>query len=327
MERVSKIYNRLKGAKEKHFQSLETYDTVAKQSSLNEEFLVLLVGSCLITTFGLFQNSVTVIIGAMLIAPLMMPILGFSLAALWGDQKLLLTSVITLITGSIIVLVITSCLVKIIPGVEFNEQIQARINPNLYDIFVAVASGFAGAYAFANPKISTSISGVAIAVALMPPLCVIGISIGLNNWTAARGATLLYITNLIGISLASSLMFWRLRFHPITKDKKSIKKRAKKSIFFSLSLLILIALPLGFFTRQTFLLKEKEEKIRTIITSTIKSADILKLVIRTDNPSNQVNVALICSEIVTSEIKSSIYSKIRDLFSNVSIEIKFIQAR
>jgi len=263
--KVKNIYSSYKKAQETQSLKYNIYDSIAQGGNLNKEFLVLLIGSCLITTIGLFQGSTAVIIGAMLIAPLMMPILSFALGAIWGDKRLLYRSFLTLLIGSIFVFTISSLLSYITPGVEFNSEISARINPNLYDILIALGSGLVGAYAFVNPKISSSLSGVAIAVALMPPLCTVGISVGQGNWKAAMGASLLYATNLVGISLSASFIFWRLKIHPVTDSELEVGSRAKRKVLFSSLLLVLISLPLGYFMIETYNHKQKEIAVKNIL--------------------------------------------------------------
>lgn len=275
--RITSIYGDFQSVREGEMEKLNIYDSISLAARLNTEFLVLLFGSCLIATFGLFQDSSAVIIGAMLIAPLMMPILGFSLGTVWGDRALLLRSVSTLFIGSLMVLFISTTLSYVIPGVEFNEQISARINPNLYDILIALASGFVGAYAYVNPRISSSISGVAIAVALMPPLCTVGISLGQGNGRAALGAFLLYITNLVGISLAASLIFWRMRVHPVSEQREEVTERTARNIYLSAFLLILISIPLAYFMVETFKVKQVREKLQSLVQEELPNADILSL--------------------------------------------------
>ncbi len=271
------IYLQFQEKKSQENEKLNIYESIAAGARLNREFLVLLFGSCIIATFGLFQGSTAVIIGAMLIAPLMMPILGFALGSVWGDKGLLWRSLITLLIATVLVLIISASLSLVIPGVEFNSEIMARINPNLYDILIAIASGFVGAYAYVNPRISSSISGVAIAVALMPPLCTVGISLGQMNARAASGAILLYATNLVGISLAASFVFWRLRVHPVTAQREEVSIRTARNIYLSAILLLLIAIPLGYFMFETYKEKKARESIVSIIARTIPDTEILSL--------------------------------------------------
>ena len=280
LKRFGSMYESYQNLKGEESEKLQTYETIAASARLSKEFLVLLLGSCIIATFGLFQNSTAVIIGAMLIAPLMMPILGLALATVWGDQRLLWRSVFTLVIGSAACLLIAASLTLLTPGVEFNSEINGRINPNLYDIIIALASGLVGAYAFVNPNISSSISGVAIAVALMPPLCTVGIALGLGDLRATFGAGLLYATNLVGISLSASLVFWRLKIHPTHHDEAEVETRAKKNVLTSAILLVIIAVPLGYFMYETFFIKQRQVKAREIIATEIQDSEVLNLQIK-----------------------------------------------
>lgn len=278
--KLKALYNDYLKIREKELEKLEIYESIEDSARMSKEFLILLISSCIIASLGLIQDSTAVIIGGMLIAPLMMPILGFSLGVIWGDKRLILRSFSILLVASALVILITSSLAAILPGVYLSLEMNARINPTLYDIFIALASGVIGAYAYVNPKMSSSISGVAIAVALMPPLCTVGISIGLGEFQPALGASLLYLTNLIGIALAGSIVFWRLKIHPITESSDEVKERAKRKILVSVFMLILIAIPLGYFMRETYLLKQNRESVKKIITKGIEDVTILDLEVK-----------------------------------------------
>ena len=288
-------------------QNLKTYEAISDSSDLDKEFFVLLIASCVISTFGLIQNSSPVIIGAMLIAPLMMPILGFSLSILWGDRKLLLRSVLTLGAGTLISVMISAILAMIMPGgIIMNEQILSRTNPTLYDILISLGSGFVGAYAFVNPKVSNSVSGVAIAVALMPPLCTVGITLGQHQYEAALGALLLYLTNLVGIALAASFIFWRMRVQPVFTTQETINKRAVANIILSIVLLSIISLPLAYFMKETIFIQEKEAEIEKIIKEVLPDAELLSNKVHLFGNSYQVKLSIIHSN-------SKIASQIVDL--------------
>lgn len=275
--RYRRLNQEYRHAKERAAGNLRTYDTIASAAALSKEFSALLFASCIIATTGLFQGSTAVIIGAMLIAPLMMPILGFALAVVWGDRRLLWRSVGTLVIGSLLVLAVSSTLAALVPGIELNSEIRGRINPNLYDILIAIASGLIGAYAYANPRISPSIAGVAIAVALMPPLCTIGIGLGLGKGTVATGALLLYLSNLLGISLAASFVFWRLRIHPMTQTVDQVGVRARRNVVLTALLLVVVALPLGYFMRQTYAAKKLDARVRAALLSGVPDSELLSL--------------------------------------------------
>ncbi len=233
----------------------ETYETVIAGASDTREYYVLLILSCLIATFGLFQDSAAVIIGAMIVAPLMGPILGLSAGVLWGSGKDIGEAVTTLLKSIAIVLGIAALFSWLTPFLEVTAQIEARTAPGLLDIGVALASGLVGAYAYVNKKIAGSLAGVAIAVALMPPLSTVGIGLGRMNWEIARGAALLFAINLLGISLAALFVFWLVGLHPhVTADEnqqKAINRRAIGQVVLSLLLLGAIAVPLGYLSYTT----------------------------------------------------------------------------
>lgn len=234
--------------KQKTEEKYLTYETVVASATDSAEYYVLLVLSCLIATFGLLNNSAAVIIGAMIVAPLMGPILGLSAGVLWGSGRTVLEAVTTLLWGILIVLGITAAISFALPFVQLSEQILARTTPNLLDIGIALASGLAGAYAYTNKKVSASIPGVAIAVALMPPLCTIGITLGIGRWDLAVGAATLFGVNLLGISLAALIVFYLVDLHPhVTADepdKERIKRRVFSQLIISLAALLAIAIPM-----------------------------------------------------------------------------------
>jgi uncharacterized hydrophobic protein (TIGR00271 family) len=172
-------------------------------STLNLNFLVLVVTSCIIATLGLLTNSAGVIIGAMIIAPLMNPLRGLAFGALIADRVLLRGSLLTLAVG-IVLSIFTSGLIGglfQIPSLSFGSEILARTQPTLADLGVALAAGGVSGFAKIRPKVSDVLAGTAIAVALMPPLCVVGISLSQKSLPYSSGSFLLFLTNLLGITL------------------------------------------------------------------------------------------------------------------------------
>jgi len=199
-------------------------------------YLTLMILSTLLATTGLFANSAPVIIGAMILAPLMAPIISLSMGVVRADKFLMVHSARTLIIGVFMALLFSCVYTLFIPLEQITAEMQGRLNPNLLDLMVAVFSGIAGAYATSKEEVAKSLAGVAIAVALVPPLSVTGIGLGLGNIDVIYGSFLLFITNLVGITLSAALTFIVLGFAPI--------KRAKKGIFYTSILMALIAIPL-----------------------------------------------------------------------------------
>ncbi|MGC1247385.1 MAG: DUF389 domain-containing protein [Spirulinaceae cyanobacterium] len=171
------------------------------------DYVVLTHTSCLIATFGLISNSAAVIIGAMLVAPLMLPLRGLAFSALEGDLSLFRKALLAIMGGTLISIVLSS-LIGLIAGIpEFQSEILNRTQPNLIDLGIAVAAGLISGFAKLRPRLSDALAGTAISVALMPPLCVVGLSLSQGYASLATGAFLLYVTNLLGITLACMLVF------------------------------------------------------------------------------------------------------------------------
>jgi len=189
-------------------------------------FFLLLCLSGTIATLGLLGNSAPAIIGAMIIAPLMTPIVSLAYAVARFDRGLALLSMMTIAAGAVTTIAIAYAGVEVVGAHVAGSEILARTSPSLLDLGVALAAGCAGALAQTRPSIANSIAGVAIAVALVPPLAVTGIGLALGRAAVsetgrslgefglteggtaiASGAFLLFLTNLIGIIVVAGLVF------------------------------------------------------------------------------------------------------------------------
>ena len=159
----------------------EVYESVARSSRLGDAtYWAEIVFSAGIATLGLTLGSPAVIIGAMLISPLMSPIMGSGLALAAGDLFLAVRSTINIVLSSVLAVGLSMLLVILLPFREMTQEIAARTQPNTLDLVIALFSGAVGALAVCKSVrgVATSIPGVAIAVALMPPLCVTGYGLG-----------------------------------------------------------------------------------------------------------------------------------------------------
>lgn len=223
----------------------ELFILLKKNAQTSSNYLVLMALSTLIASFGLFSNSTPVVIGAMILAPLMAPIISLAMGALRQDQLLVKNSLITIFWGVLIGLFFASLITLITPLHSMNSEIQSRIRPNLLDLGIAIVSGVAGAFAYSKEEIAKTLAGVAISVALVPPLAVAGIGLGWGEWNVFWGAFLLLGTNLAGIVMAASLTFLLLGFSPF--------QLAKKGLLISVGILVLVTAPLIFSFRNMVL--------------------------------------------------------------------------
>jgi uncharacterized hydrophobic protein (TIGR00271 family) len=220
------------------------YHHILESSLIDPEYLTMLLLSGLLALFGLLQNSVAVIIGAMLISPLMDPILAAALALLLGDTRLGRKTAIVLGLSIGAVIVITALVSWLVPLKEVTSEILARTNPNLLDLFIAFLSGLAGTMALRAGSTSyTILPGVAIAVAVIPPLAVVGYALSTHHWTMAWGGFLLFITNLVSIMLSAALVFRLMGFRPREGTEEGEVKLRKRMAVSALVLAVL-AVPL-----------------------------------------------------------------------------------
>lgn len=184
------------------------YERIALLSQPTFSFYLMVILSTIIASFGLLAGSTAVVIGAMLVAPLMGPIFGIGLGLSTGDKKLIKNSIVSELFG-IIVAITIAVLIGLIPiRLGLSSEIISRTQPTIYDIIIALFSGFAGAYALVDEKIGAALPGVAIATAIVPPLASCGICLALQQWSLAGGAFLLFFVNFLAIELAASTVYW-----------------------------------------------------------------------------------------------------------------------
>lgn len=207
------------------------------------QYVLMIVLSCAIATLGLLLSSPAVIIGAMLISPLMGPImlLGFSLSTL--NLSLLRRALITLGWGVAAALAISMAIVWLSPLTEATPEILARTRPNFFDLLVAIFSGLAGGYAVIRRKGET-IVGVAIATALMPPLAVTGYGLAAGSMAAASGSFFLFMTNLLAIAVTVAILSRVFGF-----GGSGSRKNAMLQAGFVFLIFAALSIPLGFALR------------------------------------------------------------------------------
>lgn len=239
------------------------------ESQLDIPFLTLIISSCLIATFGLLSNSTAVIIGAMIVAPLMLPIRGLAFGALVGDNLLFRRGIVSVVVGSVLA-VILSCLLGWLAGIaNYGSEILARTQPNLLDLGIALAAGWIGGYCKIESKISDTFAGTAIAVALMPPICVVGLGLSQGDWILSWGASLLYLTNLLGIALACMIVFLSAGYAPM--------RQAGKPLFGAMILTSILLVPLGLSFSQLVQQSQLQSTIKQLLTNKTVTFQTLEL--------------------------------------------------
>ena len=281
----------------------DLYQLLREGATASPAFLTLMILSTLLATVGLYANSTPVIIGAMLLAPLMAPIISLSMALARQEAALLTSSAKTLVKGLFVSLSFAAAASFIMPMEIITSEIAARLSPSLLDLGIAVISGITGAYAHARIDAAKSRAGVAIAVALVPPIAVTGIGIGWLDLHVAWGALLLLLTNLAGIIFAGALTFLALGFAPFI--------RAKKGLLIAFIAITIVSIPLVF----SFMRLSDEARIKHQLEGKIVGEVIIREVQARAIKPIEISVKLVTPEMLTSqnldEIKDSIESQLQ----------------
>lgn len=186
---------------------------VAREARLDRKFLLLITLSSAVATLGLLQNSTAVVIGAMLISPLMGPIMGLGFGLATIDSLLIRRSLYALAAGMGAAILIAMALVWLSPIRDVTAELQARTEPTLLDLAVAVVGGIAGVYSILK-KLSGTMVGVAIATALVPPLSTVGFGLVTGRPDFAFGAALLFLTNTLAIAFSATAVARLNHFGP-----------------------------------------------------------------------------------------------------------------
>jgi len=249
----------------------QAYHDVRDSHQMRASYLMMLVLACLVALFGLLSNSPAVVIGAMLISPLMSPFLSAGLALAIGDWALGRAALRTIFLSILAAVSISVLAVAASPLREATPEIMARTSPNLLDLGIAFFSGFAGTYTVVNRKGGTTIPGVAIATAVMPPLCVVGFGVFNLDWHIAGGALSLFVTNLAAIIISAACVFLLAAFRASDRPVENGRRwGAPLRIAVSFVVLGLLAVPLAVALVQAASVARLRQAVRSALTSAIE---------------------------------------------------------
>ena len=217
-----------------------------------ERFFVLLILATIIATAGIIGDSTATVIGAMIVAPLMTPIMATAAALIMGNMNRAFDRLALVFIGVLTVVFLSWLFGVLSPSYlsfSANSQIVARISPRLIDLVAALASGAAGAFCLSRDDIADSLPGVAIAISLVPPLCVVGLALSAGEIDAAMGALLLFVTNFLAILLAGGAVLGILGLNIAAQIE--VKGTARRKAFaLVIVAVLLVAIPLVITGRQ-----------------------------------------------------------------------------
>ena len=208
----------------------ETVESIRNGVEFKGANLWILIFAIFIASLGLNVNSTAVIIGAMLISPLMGPIMGVGLSVGLNDFELMKRSLKSFLVATLFSVMTATLYFLFTPLDEVQSELLARTSPTIYDVFIALVGGLAGIVALSTKEKGNVIPGVAIATALMPPLCTAGFGLATGNWLYFLGAFYLYFINSVFISLATFIGVRVMRFQRKQFVDKAREKLVKRYI-------------------------------------------------------------------------------------------------
>jgi uncharacterized hydrophobic protein (TIGR00271 family) len=203
----------------------DAIESIIQRATPRQDFFLVLTLALAMAAFGILLGSTIILIGSMLIAPLLYPLLSLSLGVVTSDNKLIMRAVVTLVKSIGIGLGSAFVIGFVFAGsaVEtFPFYVAVGGSSSLMYAIVAAIAGFAAAFAMTKPHLNESLPGVAIAVALVPPLAFAGVALSSFNWPVFLNSTLLFLVNVIGIMFSAMIVFSMLRF--------SVKKRVTTEV-------------------------------------------------------------------------------------------------
>jgi len=241
-------------------------DAAAKRSA----FWAMLALSAVIATAGVLSDSTATVIGAMIIAPLSTPIMGVALGLAKRDGRTTRRSSTFVALGAALVVSIGVVFSFVVPSsydLLANSQISGRTSPGMLDLIAAIATGFAGAIAFARRDVAAVLPGVAIAISLVPPLAVVGVCLGQTAFALALGALLLFVSNLVALVLAGTLVYAVLGY---SEESGLTAAGSRRKAYAALAgMLVAVMIPLAVNTVVTLALSVWTQRVQQVSTAWI----------------------------------------------------------
>ena len=239
---------------------LRSGDARAKQSA----FWTMLVLSGIIATAGIISDSTATVIGAMIIAPLSTPIMAIALGIVRRER---IRAGRFVVIGAVVVVLLGALGAFIVPGgvdLHTNSQITGRTSPTVIDLVAAIATGFAGAVGLSRRDVAAVLPGVAIAISLVPPLAVVGVCLGEGAVLMALGALLLFVSNLVSMVIAGTVLFAALGYASEAEREAHLVGAERKSFLTLGIVLALVLVPLAANTALVVALHSLSTRIQTV---------------------------------------------------------------
>lgn len=263
-------------------------------------FVSLMMLSTAIAVFGILGDSTAVVIGAMLVAPLMLPVLGGAAAVVMGWPRRIMNRALLVTAGSVLAVALAAAISFIIPGraASLPAELMARTSPNFLDLGIALAAGAAGAYGQLRRHAADALTGVAVAVALVPPLAVVGITLQLTEWQLAVGAALLFLANVVGIVIAASATFLAAGFVPGRNPLRG-HTQILRGVSWAAIAAIIVVLPMQFGRGAVLPEPDPTEEVVAVVESYVAerglSSEVISVDVDVDDGLTKIDVVVASS--------------------------------
>jgi uncharacterized hydrophobic protein (TIGR00271 family) len=263
-------------------------------------FVSLMMLSTAIAVFGILSDSTAVVIGAMLVAPLMFPVLGGAAAIVMGWPRRILNRAILVAAASVLAVALAAAISFLVPGrvTPLPAELMARTSPNLLDLGIALAAGAAGAYGQVRRHAADALTGVAVAVALVPPLAVVGITLQLTEWQFAVGAALLFLANVVGIVIAASATFLAAGFVPGRNPLKG-HTQILRGVSWAAIAAIIVVIPMQFGRGAVLPVTDPTEEVTVVVEEFVAergaASEVVDVDVEVDNGITKVEVVVASS--------------------------------
>lgn len=239
LQRIQNLFTHRFNLQEDKAEDIDIITSIRKNVDFRGANLWALIFAIFIASIGLNVNSTAVIIGAMLISPIMGPVMGIGLGIGINDLEMVKKGAKNLFVATIIAVLTSTLYFSITPLHEAQSELLARTSPSIWDVFIAFFGGMAGMVAASRKEKNNVIPGVAIATALMPPLCTAGFGIAMGNWYFVLGAIYLYFINSVFIAIATFIMARYLKLHRTVFEDPTVEKKVTRYVIIIVVITIL----------------------------------------------------------------------------------------
>ena len=293
-------------------------------------FVSLMMLSTAIAVFGILGDSTAVVIGAMLVAPLMFPVLGGAAAIVMGWPRRIVSRALLVAAGSLLAVLLAAAISFLIPGraTPLPAELMARTSPNLLDLGIALAAGAAGAYGQVRRHASDVLTGVAVAVALVPPLAVVGITLQLTEWQLALGSTLLFLANVVGIVIAASATFLAAGFVPGRNPLKG-HTQILRGVSWAAIATIIVVLPMQFGRGAVLPVTDPTDEVTAVVEDYVadrgSATEVVDVEVQVDDGFTKVDV-VVASSIDAVAVDSLAEDLAEHLSSPVQLRLLLVSA-